>query len=300
MADSSAFLPGDDYMALPIPERPFLIEKLVPIGGLVNLYGKPKAGKSFLALQMASAVSCGDPAFLGLKVTPGKVAYLQLDTPRSLWIERIRAMHGAGVDMSHIHFCDRQVPGVPYPFNILEHQGWLEDQLAAIQPDLLFVDVIREIFNGDENDSSVMKLVINSVVASAPESAVVFLSHRKKETADPKHSKPDDLMQDARGSGYVAGRMDMVLCATPEGIAYQGRAEPIGVIEAEQSNALAGGWMRSPYTHWFEEGVRLSVGMPDAQRIPVILALMQENGIVTSPALIRERLIAKAHPRPRP
>ena len=54
---------------------------IVPVG-LSSLAGRPKLGKSWLALQIAVAVGCGGRLF-DLKIDPGKVLYLALeDSPR--------------------------------------------------------------------------------------------------------------------------------------------------------------------------------------------------------------------------
>lgn len=289
-----SFLSGMDYMALPIPERPYLIEHLIPEGGLVNLFAEPKAGKSYLALQMASAVSSGDSAFLGFKVKPARVAYFQLDTPRSLWVPRVRTLHEAGLDMSNIYFCDREMPGVPYPFNIVEHQKWLTAQLADIRPELLFVDTLREVFNGNENDSDVMKLVISSVVAAAPQCAIFFLSHRKK--ALPQlggaPAQPTDLMNDNRGSTYIPGRMDVVMCCTPDGIAFQGRAVPLDILPARQTKQLHGGWALDPVELAWRNALAILPPDLDGERSQArwIQGCLTDQGVSMSEEQIKTRL----------
>src|SRR5690348_16863723 len=78
-----------EYLAQDRTAIPWIIEDIVPTGGIFNLYGVPKAGKSMLALGMCEAISQGKPQWLGLSVQQhGLCMYLQLDTPRSIWMDR--------------------------------------------------------------------------------------------------------------------------------------------------------------------------------------------------------------------
>jgi hypothetical protein len=66
---------------LPPPE--WLINGLLPEGGLVVLYGDPAAGKSFLALAWGLSVATGTP-WLGREVRRGEVVYIYAEGPRGL------------------------------------------------------------------------------------------------------------------------------------------------------------------------------------------------------------------------
>jgi RecA-family ATPase len=215
------FIVGSEYASLEATAT-WLIRDIVPVGGMVNLYGKPKVGKSFFALGMAEAISCGHTHFLGLPVLHhGPVAYLQIDTPRSIWLDRIKRSSSGGHDFSNIYFADT-LSGTPLPFNILENFNWLLDELALIKPVCLIIDTIRELHPGDENDSGVMKNVISALIrATNPlECATLFCSHKKKE----QQNHMDDLMTDARGSSYIAGRMDAIMALGEKTLTYQSRA----------------------------------------------------------------------------
>lgn len=84
------FVPADAYLNLPRAPHPWVIDKLLPVGGLVNLFGKPKTGKSFLALSLAKAIVNGEADWGGYSICqPGSVAYLQIDTPREEWSARL-------------------------------------------------------------------------------------------------------------------------------------------------------------------------------------------------------------------
>lgn len=56
---------GDDLLSMPLQPVEWTIEGLIPKGGNILFAGKPKAGKSLVAYQMAVAVATGEP-FLGI------------------------------------------------------------------------------------------------------------------------------------------------------------------------------------------------------------------------------------------
>lgn len=221
------FVPSGAYQQLPKAPQQWLIHKLVPFGGLVNVFGKPKTGKSFLALGWAQALVNGDADWEGFPIhTHGSVAYLQIDTPREEWSQRIGRLTLLPAENRDLYIADMwQVP--TFPFDILDPQQtglkWLRDQLATIQPVLTIIDTLREVHGGDENDSTVMRNVIAHLVAACRPSAIVLLSHARKDTVLTA-SGDDDMMDQGRGSSYVAGRMDVIVKLTPKRMTFKGRA----------------------------------------------------------------------------
>lgn len=228
------FLPGPAYRAAPRDPQPWVIRSLVPVGGLVNIYGKPKSFKSYLALGMAFAVANGADEWNGFEVLKqGRVAYLQIDTPRSNWAGRIDKLAAAGFDDSNILFADLNT--VPYPYNVLEEKHYLglKQALAEWQPVMVIIDTLRESFSGDENDSNTMRNVITNIVAATRPSSVILLSHQRKDGVMQRMNGGEDLMDDNRGSSYIPGRMDVIIKMTGKRMIYQGRSTPKGVTEVE-------------------------------------------------------------------
>ena len=62
-----------------LPPMKWLIDDLLPVGGVVMLSAKPKMGKSFLAIQLALSVASGDK-FLGFQARKHEVLYIDLET----------------------------------------------------------------------------------------------------------------------------------------------------------------------------------------------------------------------------
>jgi hypothetical protein len=230
-----SFIVGPGYVGLPRTGGAWIIQDLLPIGGLLNIFGQPKKGKSYLALQMAQAIA--NPAIadvLGFPIrTHGPVAYLQIDTPRGLWAERVEALGAAGLSFDGVYFADSEL--VPYPFNILgEGFGWLQQNLKMIAPFPLtiVVDTIREAHAGDENDSGHMRNVVNLLVEAVRPASIILLSHARKEWGE----GTGDLMSDNRGSSYVAGRMDCVLKVNENSVQFQGRTVGEARIQIKRSD----------------------------------------------------------------
>lgn len=234
MVCMSRFLTTADYLALPRPKENWLIKDILPAEGLTNVFGMPKQGKSFAVLGMAVAIASGEDYWLlpDYKVLQqGPVCYLQPDTPRPDWAKRL-VRYSDDYDLSQLYTCDRLM--IPeYPMNVMDpkQQKWLTEALADIKPLLVVVDTLREIHGGDENDSTVMRNVISQTVAAAGNAAIVFISHARKPTGDKGEG---DLMSDARGSSYVAGRMDMVIRFTKKHMTVEGRMTEKATIEIER------------------------------------------------------------------
>lgn len=223
-----------EYLQLPREPQPWVLDKLIPIGGLVNVYAKPKVGKSFMVLQWAKAVANGESDWEGFEVRKhGPVAYLQIDTPREEWAERLERIEWKE-DSPGLWIADMWM--VPeFPFNILNPQQtemrWLREQLEKIQPVMVVIDTMREVHGGDENDSTVMRNVIANLVGVCRPAAIILISHSRKDSILTQ-SGDESMMDQARGSSYVAGRMDMIVKVSERRMTYKGRSgEATEVIE---------------------------------------------------------------------
>lgn len=211
---------GADYLALPSSPETYLIDPLLPSGGALLLYGDPKVGKSYAALQLAEAIQNGDH-WLGFPTRQGRVVYVQLDTPRNVWQSRVRDLQVRGQLISPPHFTDRELLDA-WPFDILrpDHLIMLRDELQAIEPDLVIIDTLRESHSADENDSTEMQKAIAALVAATQPAALCLISHARKPSQDEGFS----LMADNRGSSYVVGRMDAIVRFTPKTARVSGRS----------------------------------------------------------------------------
>lgn len=251
------FISGRDYLALPRSHNSWLIDDILPTSGLLNIFGPPKAGKTYAAVDLAIALA--DPTrekYLEWTVRQhGPVWYLQIDTPRALFQEHyLERAVTLGHNINDIYVADQQI--VPYPYNILgDGKPWLrkavDETYYAYQDDpttsppppiALIVDTLRDAHGADENDSGIMRNVVTSFVDAIrpkdedenhPMPALIFVSHSKKLQPDVQL----DLMSANRGSNYVAGRMDAVMCVAKDEIRVQSRAIVETVLGNYKRNA---------------------------------------------------------------
>lgn len=201
----------DDYLALPDDTIPWLVEPLIPSGGICCLHGLAKTRKSFLSLQLARDICNGHP-FLGFPTKAGRVMYLQLDTPRSLWKLRIKTLVQSpdfGITpegRTRLFLGDTE--HMPFPFHVLQPtvRQWLRGQVEKVKPDLVILDVIRKIFQGNDNDSDIIEQVLNAVKEACKPAAVLLVAHSKKAAKD----FDGGTIGEIRGSGAQGASYDTI------------------------------------------------------------------------------------------
>lgn len=227
---------GPEYLKLPVEPQPWIVKGVLPVGGKLNIFGKPKLGKSMLGLQLAAAIASGDADWMSFPIlTRGHVAYIQIDTPRALWHDRVTYAAQCGLNFDHVYFADDQ-DVQPYPFNVLDEihpnkigEGyyWLKREIGDLnpKPKVVIIDTLREVHAGKEDDSGHMRNVINVLQSAMPGIAMVLISHaRKGGSFIHQGGGQPDLMDENRGSGYVAGRMDCVVWLKEKELVAKGRA----------------------------------------------------------------------------
>lgn len=246
-----SFVCGREYLALPRAPETWIVKDILPASGLLNIYGPPKAGKTFAVLDLGIAISSTErDSYLEWPVMQhGRVGYLQIDTPRGMFHkDYLEKAIGIGHCLNNMAFADAEM--VPYPFNILgDGKQWLRAAVDGEDPPFLaiIVDTLRDAHGADENDSGVMRNVITSfidAVRPGPASdrqapALIFLTHQKKL----QDGQAIDLMSGGRGSNYVAGRMDAVMRIAGGEIRAQSRTMKETVLLDYKRNK-AGLWVK--------------------------------------------------------
>lgn len=200
-------LSAAEYITVPRPSLSWLVPSYVPYPGLVLLIGEPKAGKSFLGLQVALHVASGTP-FLGQPVSSASVLYLQFDTSETVWRQRLDQLRASGVSLPQnlylLHPDDQ-----PTRVNILSHESQtvIKEALALCNPKLVVVDVLRECHNADEQDSTAMKLVGDQIMTLFAGRTILLIHHTHK--LYESYGTPSPINA-ARGSSYTTGKADAI------------------------------------------------------------------------------------------
>jgi len=220
----------EEYLALPRAPEAWVIKPLLPTGGTVILYGEAKLGKSFLGLQLAEAITTGVSWLEFPVISKGRVAYVQLDTARGLWAERLEKLISDGFHPHNIFLADRDTLDC-WPFNILNdtHAEKLKATLMPFNPDVVIVDTLRAAHGGKENDSDIMQEVISRLSLAVQPAALVIVSHSRKPGEGGL-----DVLNDQRGSGASVGAVDAILRLTKKSLHYIGRAIEEGSIKVER------------------------------------------------------------------
>jgi hypothetical protein len=186
------------------PEPVWAVPGILPVG-LCMLAGKPKAGKSWLALQIAQAVATGGMA-LGRRVERGPVLYLALeDTPRRLQ-DRMRHQGWPATAAGEAEFMtlarfETELGNLATPDGIRRLAG----QMHAKRYRLVVIDTLSRAIRGDQNDADRMTAALSPLQGAALDLNCVVMMidhHRKFSMAD------TDPILDLGGSVAKGGTAD--------------------------------------------------------------------------------------------
>lgn len=189
----------EDLDALPDPK--WRIEGLIPESGLVELYGQPGVGKSFLVLDWALSIASG-VQWLGHRLGEGDVVYVCAEGGRGIK-KRIAAWREKhpGADLSRFRV-------LPQPLDMLDGKD-VKALIAAIKdassdPALVVIDTLARCFGGgDENATRDMNLFVVACdwIRDTFRAATVLVVH---------HTGKDPRRKD-RGNTALRGAADTVM-----------------------------------------------------------------------------------------
>jgi hypothetical protein len=188
-----------DLLSMVFPEPVWLVPGIIP-EGLTLLAGAPKVGKSWLALQLAAALSIGGRVLGSIKVQKQPVLYLALeDRPRRLQNRMQMLKVAPGPDFHYSTEWRRGTEGVE------DLDAWLE-----IHPDVrvVIVDVLEKI-RGSRGNQGMYEADYQAVsslksLADRRGISIVVLHHDRKMIAG-------DWLDSVSGSKGLTGCADTVL-----------------------------------------------------------------------------------------
>jgi hypothetical protein len=187
--------------AASVASTPFLVDQLLPVGSTSIWCGRPKSGKSTLALQLVGAVERGE-RFLD-RATTTTPTVLATEEGASTLVEKLDAFkieRARIVTRAHLGAFGGDAP-------LRELIAAATAEALAAGAKLLLVDTFAawSKLGGDrENDSGEVLAALEPLGALAERgiAAVVLHHSRKSETLDPADA--------VRGSGALAGAFDLV------------------------------------------------------------------------------------------
>lgn len=166
-----ALMTAEELLAEPDEIAQWLVDELLPDGGLSFVVAKPKVGKSTLAQNLAFCVSRGQK-FLGRGTVKGPVIYLALEEKKSELKGHFRRMGMTGDD-DIVFLCSRAPEGA------LE---WLQREVQARKPVLIIIDTFQKFARlKDLNDYALVTNALDAIMQLARESgAHILLTHHTK------------------------------------------------------------------------------------------------------------------------
>lgn len=173
---AASFTSLDDLLKEPEEVVSWVVDGLLPSGGLSVLVAKPKVGKSTFARQMALAVAQGD-LFLGRKTAIGRVLYISLEEKRGEVRSHFKLMGANGAENIGIY-----VGTVPE-----EAFEWLKSEIIKTRPTLVIIDTLfRFVSVTDVNDYAKTTAALSPLLALARDYSahLLFLHHARKGGGD--------------------------------------------------------------------------------------------------------------------
>lgn len=186
-------------------DPPFLVDKIIPQGGLVLLYSKPNLGKTQLALTLASHITSGQPFLSRYPVEQGPVVFIEADmTPQIMQIRVQKASSAVSLGSTYFFLPDTveiRSFKIRFPSALKE--------IRELSPVLVVWDTLRKITRLSENASETPSIVYEAAKSLVPGATHLFLHHELKDSADPKIRMTAE--QSFRGSSAWWGDSDTTI-----------------------------------------------------------------------------------------
>lgn len=190
-----------------LPEPRWAVRGLLPQGAAL-LAGKPKAGKSWLCLDLALAIAAARPA-LGDRAhapEPGAVLYLALEDTAFRLQSRLRAALGANPPPANLRFTTRWPR---FPEGLAALSAYLQDNRDTR---LVIVDTLAKIRSLHTQSASVYAEDYETVgalksIADRTKITVLIVHHLRKAAFD-------DPLDAISGSAGLTGAADTILVLT--------------------------------------------------------------------------------------
>lgn len=232
-----------ELLQRPVEPMTQIIDGLVPSKGLFLIAADPKAGKSYVATDMALGVAEGSQ-FAGMACTQGAVMYIALEETHSEIMDRLHKLRPNGFaedvqDRFSAKFFDEGVPRLEADFKggLLEYM----DDMLTEDPDLsmFLVDTLQHALGDIEagqHGKNAYKIEYKAVsvlqaYALSRNVAIVLLHHTNK-------SNSENIGHRISGSqGISAAVSGYVTISTTEDDPYRmsvsGRVRGIGILKME-------------------------------------------------------------------
>lgn len=288
MAFEFTLTPMLEYIELDF-EHDYLIDPILPKGGVGLIHGKGGHGKTQLTFTIAKAVADGTPLFGRYQCEQGGIALIQLDMTMSQFSERLGKLAPSIQNPELI-----EVFSYEKPINILdpEFADAIADKLAERRPSLVVFDTLRKLHPYDENDNAVPSQVYGAIREICAGATAIVLHHDRKAPTQNGAGGSEEAAESFRGARAWVDDCDL-------GLRLRKRKDRVMVDWsklrcAEQADLLLRMHPdslllepRDPETarEWAE---RLAVEYPDMERSELVKEAARRAGV--SPEAVRKTL----------
>jgi hypothetical protein len=235
---ASQFYTAGDLQWMEFPPLRFIIPGYL-VEGLTILVGKPKRGKSWMALDWVLAVTHGGHAFGTIQCDEGDCLYMALEDSRRRMKRRIKQL---------LPHSDAWSPRLTFCHKMSRlDKGGLDEVRAWARsvplPQLVVIDTFTRVRpardkNDTQYDADYRAMSLLQELATELGLAIVVIHHQRKLDSD-------DPLDTASGSTGLTGAADsvLVLDRDGQGTTIQGRGRDIDDIEVAVSfDRTTGGW----------------------------------------------------------
>lgn len=196
-----------EYKKNPPDPKDYQDSRVMALTGVTVLAGRPKMGKSYLALNLGLAIASGGKFLSDFDITyPGDVLYLALeDDPSRMW-SRIQALL-AGDEPPANFFLDYSAPTMSDGKLVEEIEEWIKRE-DVIKPRLIVIDVFRVVQSSrgkqDLYEAEYADMIQLNRLAKAHQLHVIIVTHLNKAYSTVE-DYADAIMSSTAISGGASG-----------------------------------------------------------------------------------------------
>lgn len=198
---------SEEFASHTFPTPSYLVEPIIPQGGIFILHGKPNVGKSQLIMTLCDAISRGEPLFGRWPVRQGPVVVVQADMTGQIQQERLLKIR-TSTPLQHVYWVVEEDGSAPFiditTMNVVKKS--LVEAIQEIDPVLVVWDTMRKIHRLPENDSATPIAIFEAAHRISPTATHAFVHHNRKESRDP--DAPEDTDEAFMGNVQFKGSSD--------------------------------------------------------------------------------------------
>jgi RecA-family ATPase len=198
----------DEFLTLEPPSNLYLVNPIVPLGGIVFIYGKSGVGKSPLSWALADAVATGQN-FLGM-VTSGAAPVLYVDVDTRWWTIQDRWKRAGYAPKFDIAVGDAfDCLAGSWEYSDAKHK--FKERQAEKKYKLVIISTLAKIHSFSFSDPNAPALVYSRwQEVFGEECSIVFIHHDKKSTAT--ESENEDSLYHTRRESFSGNQQWLDHC----------------------------------------------------------------------------------------